>query len=275
MVLYECSICNFSSKLKGDYNRHLNTKKHLRNSEESLSSMVLIQKHPKNIQKHPKNIQKHPLFKCEFCDSTFSLFTNKRRHEIHRCKENPDVIEKLLRKKDKKIKKLEKEKNKMKKEIEKILITVGNITNNNNTMNNCNNVIVVNNYGQENTSYLKEDYLKKLLEKPFGAIPQLIKNIHFHPKHPENHNVKITNKKMPHALVWNDKIWETRNKKQVIEDLVDKGYMIMDTTNENDNDDDDENAKYIYFDDKYEEVKDLIEKDTEMLVLNESKKLNN
>ena len=74
--------------------------------------------------------------------------------------------------------------------------------------------------------------LKKLLEKPYGGIQNLIKNIHFHPNHPENHNVKITNKKLPYALVWNDKIWETRNKKEVIEDLVDKGYMIMDTTNE-------------------------------------------
>tara|TARA_B110000261_G_scaffold150829_1_gene178691 strand:- start:287 stop:979 length:693 start_codon:yes stop_codon:yes gene_type:complete len=228
------------------------------------------QNEPKMNQNEPQMNQNEPLFKCDFCDFKFNTIPSKRRHEIHRCKENPDVMEKLLRKKDKKIKKLEKERNKMKKEIEKILTTVGNVTNSNI---NSNNVIVVNNYGQENTSYLKEDYLKNLLEKPFGAIPQLIKNIHFHPKHPENHNVKITNKKMPHALVWNDKIWETRNKKQVIEDLVDKGYMIMDTTNENEDDNDDENTKYIYFDKKYEDVKDIIEKDTEMLVLNESKKL--
>ena len=266
--MYNCECCIFSSKLKGDYNRHLKTKKHLRNSEPSLSSVVMTQNDPQMTQNDPQMTQNDPLLKCEYCDSTFSTLAHKRRHEIHRCKENPDVMEKLLRKKDKKIKKLEKERKKMKKEIEKILTTVGNVTNSNI---NSNNVIVVNNYGQENTSYLKEDYLKNLLEKPFGAIPQLIKNIHFHPKHPENHNVKITNKKMPHALVWNDKIWETRNKKQVIEDLVDKGYMIMDTTNEND----DENTKYIYFDKKYEDVKDIIEKDTEMLVLNESKKINN
>ena len=28
MVSYTCAICEFSSKLKTDYNRHLNTKKH-------------------------------------------------------------------------------------------------------------------------------------------------------------------------------------------------------------------------------------------------------
>ena len=34
MVLYKCEICNFSSKYKNDYFRHLNTKKHLNKSKE-------------------------------------------------------------------------------------------------------------------------------------------------------------------------------------------------------------------------------------------------
>ena len=172
------------------------------------------------------------------------------------------------------------EKKKMKREIEKLLTTVSTTTNNNTTNNNNNitygdvnnNVIIVNNYGKENTNYLTEDYLKKLLDKPYGGIQNLIKNIHFHPNHPENHNVKITNKKLPYALVWNDKIWETRNKKEVIEDLVDKGYMIMDTTNEII---DETNKKYDSFADKYEsgENKEEITKEAEMLLINETKKL--
>ena len=32
MVLYECSICMFSSKLKPNYNRHLKTLKHKNNN---------------------------------------------------------------------------------------------------------------------------------------------------------------------------------------------------------------------------------------------------
>ena len=190
-------------------------------------------------------------------------------------------MNKILETKNKKIKKLEMEKKKMKREIEKLLTTVSTTTTNNNTTNNNNNitygdvnnnVIIVNNYGKENTNYLTEDYLKKLLDKPYGGIQNLIKNIHFHPNHPENHNVKITNKKLPYALVWNDKIWETRNKKEVIEDLVDKGYMIMDTTNEII---DETNKKYDSFADKYEsgENKEEITKEAEMLLINETKKL--
>ena len=170
----------------------------------------------------------------------------------------------------------------MGKEIEKLLNSVSTYTNSNNSNNSHNNsnntnninsnVIVVNNYGKENTDYLNPDYLKHLLNKPYGAIQDLIKKIHFHPKHPENHNVKITNKKLPHALVWNDKIWETRSKKEVIADLVDKGYFIMDTTNDNVEED---NKRYNNFQTSYEggDTKEYIEKDTELLLMNETKKM--
>ena len=41
MVLYNCDCCNFSSNLKSNYNRHLNTKKHLYNIENSIIPMVM------------------------------------------------------------------------------------------------------------------------------------------------------------------------------------------------------------------------------------------
>ena len=292
MVLYECECCNFSSKLKNNYFRHLKTKKHRKRSEGPLPQPLSQESCKKNIPNIPLNIPISPPnipvffhensdFSCIFCKSSFSSFSNKRRHELHRCRKNPNYVNKILETKNKKIKKLEMEKKKMKREIEKLLTTVSTTTTNNNTTNNNNNitygdvnnnVIIVNNYGKENTNYLTEDYLKKLLDKPYGGIQNLIKNIHFHPNHPENHNVKITNKKLPYALVWNDKIWETRNKKEVIEDLVDKGYMIMDTTNEII---DETNKKYDSFADKYEsgENKEEITKEAEMLLINETKKL--
>ena len=278
MVLYECECCNFSSKLKGDYKRHLKTKKHLKRNEGSLPQPLSQESCKKNIPNIPLNIPISPPnipvflpensdFSCIFCKSSFSSFSNKRRHELHRCKKNPNYVNGIIESKNKQIKQLEKERNKMKKEIKKLLLTT-NTTNINNT----NNVIIVNNYGKENTNYLSEEYLKKLLDKPFDGIQNLIKNIHFHPNHPENHNVKITNKKMPYALVWNDKIWETRKKKEVIEDLVDKGYMILDTTNEII---EDENKKFKSFSNKYDngDYKNEIEKETEIILINESKKI--
>jgi len=88
------------------------------------------------------------------------------------------------------------------------------------------------------------------------------------------HNVKITNKKEPYALVWNDPIWELRKKKTVVKDLVDKGYMLLDTTHDSIKED---NKKYINFQDKFEDknsnIKDIIEKESEILILNETKKI--
>ena len=206
MVYYECKLCNFSTNLKGNYKQHLNSNKHLNNTTNSLISMVKTQKDPKKTQKDPKKTQKDPIFLCNFCEAKFSSYAHKRRHELHRCKEVSSI-------KDKKIKTLEKEKKKLEKQIEKMIDKVGivnNTTNNNNTQN----IIVVNNYGKENTDYLTFDKIKKLLDRPYDSVQELIKMLHFDSEHPENHNIKITNKKEPYALVWNDPIWELRKKKK-------------------------------------------------------------
>ena len=169
-----------------------------------------------------------------------------------------------------KIYKLEKEKKNLEKEIIKLIDKVGNVTNN------TNNIIVVNNYGKENTDYLTVDKIKKLLDRPYDSVQELIKMLHFNEEHPENHNVKITNKKEPYALVWNDPIWELRKKKTVVKDLVDKGYMMIDTTHDTI---DETNTKYIKFQDNYEDnatnIKDKIEEETEIVIINETKKIDN
>ena len=109
--------------------------------------------------------------------------------------------------KDKKIEELiknqEEMKEQMKEMVEKLLIEKGNtnITNNNtnNSHNTTNNTIIINNYGDEDTKYITSDYILKLLKnKPAKAIPELIKYTHFNDKHPENQNIKITNKKEPY-----------------------------------------------------------------------------
>ena len=73
MVLYECECCLFCSKLKSNYIRHLKSNKHFRNMQKSVSVMVKT---------------KGPDFLCDFCDSKFSTYVNKRKHELHKYKEN-------------------------------------------------------------------------------------------------------------------------------------------------------------------------------------------
>ena len=270
MVLYKCEACNFASFLKPNYNRHLKTKKHQLKINNSLIAMVMTTNdhkmttndHKMTTNDHKMTTKKHK-YSCDFCDSTFSTKPHKRRHELHFCKENTSIM-------SNKIQTLEKEKKKLEKEIVKLIDKVGNVTHNNNT----NNIIVVNNYGKENTDYLTVEKIKKLLNRPYDSVQELIKMLHFNSDHPENHNVKITNKKEPYALVWNDPIWELRKKKSVVKDIVDKGYMMIDTTHDSI---DETNTKYINFQGNFEDdatnIKDKIEEETEIVIINETKKL--
>jgi hypothetical protein len=267
MVLYTCYTCLFSSTQKNDYNRHLKTKKHLKNISKTEETKVKTQKDPKKTQKDPKKTQKELNFVCNYCESNFTTYAHKRRHELHRCKENTSIM-------TNKIKTLEREKKKLEKKIEKMLdktCTINNTTNNNN---NTNNIIVVNNYGKENTDYLTAEKIAQLLNRPYDSIQDLIKMLHFNADHPENHNVKITNKKEPFALVWNDPIWELRKKKTVVKDMVDKGYTMIDMTHD---DIEKTNKKYVNFQNNFEDdesnIKDLIEDETEIMIINETKKI--
>ena len=73
MHLYNCNECNYSSNIKCNWNRHLKSNKHFRNMQKSVSVMVKT---------------KGPDFLCDFCDSKFSTYVNKRKHELHKYKEN-------------------------------------------------------------------------------------------------------------------------------------------------------------------------------------------
>ena len=112
MTEFICEYCNYSTKYKSDLTKHNNTKKH-RNKLIALGLIPkeqdhIIQNNPQIIQNNPEIIPK--VFKCDFCPKTFTIHSNKRRHEIHRCKENPDVMDKLMNDNSSKIKSLQKEK---------------------------------------------------------------------------------------------------------------------------------------------------------------------
>ena len=116
---------------------------------------------------------------------------------------------------------------KMEKEIEELknykIQTQNNITTNNTT----NNTININNYGNENLNHLRSKDFAGLLNGIYGAVPKLIEKIHFDPKHPENQNIKFTNRKLPYLKIMKDDKWQLVNKKHELLDLIDaKCYML-------------------------------------------------
>lgn len=176
-------------------------------------------------------------------------------------------------------KKWEEERSELKREIEKLMEKVGDTHNYHQTFNQNN--FILNNYGEENKKYLSKEYMLNLIKMPYGSIPKLIKDIHFHPKHPENHNVKITNKKLPYVQLYKNSKWTIHDKKEVINNIIDDSFNLID---EHYNDADKNTfqqrkinnyknfQKEMSANDK--SVKKKINKEVEILILNESKKTN-
>ncbi len=73
MPSYECEICNFSTKLKTDFRRHLNTRKH----EKKLNELKTFEKHETR-----KN-----LLAAQFCSKNLKK-AEKNLNSAHFCSKN-------------------------------------------------------------------------------------------------------------------------------------------------------------------------------------------
>ena len=72
------------------------------------------------------------------------------------------------------------------------------------------------------------EFVTNSLKQPKKAINSIIRQIHFNPGRPENHNVKIKNKKLPYISVYKNDHWELDDKRKVINQMINNSYFIMD-----------------------------------------------
>ena len=208
-------------------------------------------------------------YECTYCNKIFTRKNNLIRHINKYCKKK-----RLLNEIDEKqIKEIawESERDQLYKVIDNLSQSKGNTINNT-----FNQTINMNNFGEENLKYLSGSFLSNLLKIPFNALPNLIKEIHFNPEHPENNNIKISNKKLPYAEVFKDNCWKIQDKKETINDLLDKGVGILENHFDDNSDlNDSQKDRFIQFKTTYDDKndKDLnrkISKDIEICLLNGS-----
>jgi hypothetical protein len=228
---------------------------------------------------------------CPICQKSFCHASSMRRHRA-KCKETEvkqvDVndLKTEITELRKKLEDLEKN-NTNNQQISTINNTNNNtkIENqkiekqNNNTKIENNNNIIINCFGNENMDYITDKVILHCMNKIYGSIPLLIEKIHFDPDHPENNNVKIPNKKLPHAKIMNHKKeWQIVKKKDVIDSMIDNGYNLLDEKfQEKSHELADQKQKYFRnFQAKYEdgdkETMKNIKDEVEMLVINNSRK---
>ena len=252
MVEYLCHRCGYTTNKKSNIIHHLNRKKlcnpiladisieEIKNhynletskiTQNNSNSLICPSKNLKKTQKNESSKQ------CSYCCKEFSRIDNLNRH-LKTCK-----IKKIeLNKEKEEINLLKIQQKKLEETVEKLLIECSNNkkisnkttnnnnnhhnTNSNNTTNNNNNTIIINNYGEEDTKYITKQFIVDLLKnKPFKAIPEMIKYTHFNEEHPENQNIKITNKKEPYVKIMKDNKWELQDRKNTITDLIDKQHI--------------------------------------------------
>lgn len=234
-MLYKCRRCHkFESNIKSHYVRHLKRKFPCANNG-NVSVQQLLYEVCKNqyndsrtedVVKSPskKTVRNKGVFTCTICKKKFKYRQSKSRHEAL-CKKlfrddqqcfQPSALDLSI------------SKDIVKKAVAEIFQESSLVRHIHNTQHTQNITININNYGYENLNYLTNDYMTHLLKIPYGAVPQLVKFIHFHPRHPENHNIKIPNKKQRYALVQKNGAWEYRNKHEMIETIVDNSFNILD-----------------------------------------------
>ena len=101
------------------------------------------------------------------------------------------------------------------------------INNNHNTTNNNNITIVLKPAYDPEFEFLTDKDYKQCLNRMIMSVPNLIRKIHFNPKHPENHNLYIPNIQQKYAMLYNEKEWQLKNTNDTIDKLLRNHEMML------------------------------------------------
>ena len=286
MVEYRCERCHHIAKHKGNIKKHLQRKYPCRAIHSNISTKELLEKLNK-----PKEG-----FSCNKCNKVFNSRQGKYQHQ-NRCKQELIVYEENKNNTEK-IQELENELKlmkelfieKMKNQNVKNIDNSKNITNIGNQQNNTNIFIGFNdkesihkliNNCQESILQLNENKSK---DKCFTIY---VNAAHFNPKHPEAHNIRLTNLKPDYKMIDirdHEGNWKKEPQKEIFNNLINSSKEFMtdiikennpEFNNTNDIDDyegDDTKEKYVLYCNK-KNYKDKLEGIAKSQVYNNSKEL--
>ena len=210
-----CEVCSKYFFKLSNYNKHLKTSSHKNRVDNA-----------------------HLFFYCP-CGKSFSHKESLSRHQ-KKCSQHSKIEEELSKELEDTIQTHEKEKEEMQREIDELKqqLKTPRTVNNHNKIDTQNVVnINVRAFGDENLDYVSEQFILKCIGQIYNSIPALLEHIHFNKDHPENHNVKIKNKKLPQASIvtgkGKERKWKTVTRDHAIDHMIDRGYNILDETFQN------------------------------------------
>ena len=266
--MYKCLICSADFKSQKYLNLHNKTKRHILRAENKSKtykcSCGKIYTYRQSLYLHKKTCQfistQEPSIYQQVVEIKQAMDIQNKKHQQEREQH-------------------EKERDELRAQIASLLDKHSGTTNNTTNIETQNNTINIhiNAFGQENIDYLDEKAIVSCINRIYKSVPAILEKIHFDPEHPENHNIKITNKKLPYASVMGDnQKWKTVDKKDAIETMVFNGYNLLDEKYPDTKSEisDRKQEHFESFQEKFEsedkELRKQLKTDVELLVLNSS-----
>jgi hypothetical protein len=238
---FTCECCNYSTDVKVNFNKHINSKKHKLVESKSVVSPGKSKVSPEPVQNIPIiNSVENENFSCKYCGQKYKHKQSVTKHIKYSCTKNKteDLTElvrllnlQLEQQKNDFETKLQNQTKQIEKLMEKLEINTYN-TNSNNTINVTNNINLLN-YDQTDTSHLTDRDYEKCIKHVYDCVVKMIEKVHFNPEKPENMNLYISNIKSNHIMMYKDNKWLLVNNAEVESIYADKDNLIHEWIEEN------------------------------------------
>lgn len=235
MVLFQCERCGHTSTVKQSMKRHLIRKK--------MCNPILNDVTPNIIKLKCKicfrefiNIEEY--YKHNHSHSVIVSNSVKKIDSLDALKELVNALNNRLDKRDRENEQLRNKDIKNREIIEKLAVKAG-ITNidNRRILNITNNFNILP-YSETDTTHITEkmkyEFIKGINDEEdiINSVTNLIKDIHFNPEKPENHNAYISNNRENTVMVYDKNTreqlrWEVKEKTPFVQKMIDDNSAII------------------------------------------------
>jgi len=207
MTEHCCQRCGYTTDHLPNLVRHLHRKK--------LCKPVLEDKDPEKIIEEEREKEKlHKQYQCEHCNKRFNSRQSKSRH-MKTCKgvvtsHSSDTISTTSQ-----------------------VVQQNATTINNNITNITNNTIVLNDFSAVTGKHISSDDILKLIaqvkreDKYYDVFQTVLKKIYFDPAHPENHTIKIPNRRDKYCQVVTGGRIQFAKKKEKVDQTIDTTHVTL------------------------------------------------
>ena len=198
MSFYTCSRCHYRSNKKSSIIDHLHKKKTCpcSHTDDSRESIIYQLEH-----------SGHAAQTCAHCQKVFASIQYLNLHQPTCISQKIDIICNKIDEQKQKLEEQQQEINELKERPSSTVININ---------------IIVNNFGQEDRSYITNDVMHKCLEDL--KVVSLIENVYFNHEHPENHTIKLKSEKKGRVMLWKNDSWIEEDMNSSIDCMMEREH---------------------------------------------------